>query len=88
MIRAPSLAVRNSETAHIHDGNLGLHLIVLVEDRGLVSLCNNVIGDTWIKIQGELHVCDVLHQEPVRLESSKERAREEATVIAFMLTGL
>lgn len=61
VVRTPSLAVGNS-TAHTHDGNLGLHLVVMVEDncppwyRGLVLLYNSVMGDTWIKIQAEQRV--------------------------------
>lgn len=47
-----------------------------------------MVGETWIKIQAEQRVRDVLQQEAVRLGSSKERAREKATAIAFSLLVL
>lgn len=56
--------------------------------RGLVFLYNIVVGDPWSKIQAEQCVQDVLHQKPVRLESSKVRAREKAAAITFIVLGL
>lgn len=54
-----------------------------VSYRGLLSLRDSVAGDTWIEIQTEQCVRNVLHQEPVRLGSSQERVMEKATAIAF-----
>lgn len=47
-----------------------------------------MIGDPWSKIQAEQSVQDVLHQKPVRLESSKKRAREKAAAISFSVLVL
>lgn len=47
-----------------------------------------MLGDTLIKIQTEQCVQDVLYQDPVRLGSSKETAREKATAIPFSLLVL
>lgn len=47
-----------------------------------------MVGETWIKIQAEQCMRGVLHREAVRLGSSKERAREKATAIAFSLLVL
>lgn len=47
-----------------------------------------MVGDTWIKIQAEQRVRDILHQELIRLASAKERAREKAAAIAFRLLVL
>lgn len=44
-----------------------------------------MVDDAWSKIQAEQCVQDVFHQKPVRLESSKVRAREKAAAISVLV---